>query len=161
MFTSADLAPVREAEALPAPGDRAWSVAPAGEDDCPLEPVMRKQLARIVLEHEWSRADETSRRVAHVTCGSRRCSTSLRTQPDGQGAYEGGLSTAQCAGGRGVVRPLPAGLPRRLLAGHFGVASRREFSPASVNCEVSLASTRDWGSCLVDRILLYRSRRSC
>ncbi len=25
---------------------------------------MRKQLARLVLEHEWSCADETSRRVA-------------------------------------------------------------------------------------------------
>lgn len=33
VFTSADLAPVREAEALPAPGDRAWGVASASADD--------------------------------------------------------------------------------------------------------------------------------
>lgn len=64
MFTSADLAPVREAEALPAQGAGHGALHPSGRTAAPLEPVMRKQLVRLVLEHVWSCADETSRRVA-------------------------------------------------------------------------------------------------
>lgn len=120
VFTSADLAPVREAEALPAPGDRAWGVAPAGEDACPLEPVMRKQLARLVLEHEWSSADETSRRVARYLWEPQLLDAPPPPQTIRDLRADLPRFNARKAGA--LFARFRRELPRRLLAEHFGVA---------------------------------------
>ena len=120
VFTSADLAPVREAEALPAPGDRAWGVAPAGEDACPLEPVMRKQLARLVLEHEWSCADETSRRVARYLWEPQLLDAPPPPQTIRDLRADFPRFNARKAGA--LFARFRRELPRRLLAEHFGVA---------------------------------------